>query len=183
MFQFYTFNPWSANWILNNLFIWHEPMIQSYTSTWSALCLSRQYCLVMLVSRYFVLTGVNWPWLVCPISKLYTINQAMMHDFVHVVQGRRSMVTMKKELHGFLYPCMDVVLFRFRFRFYYFTLFTKLKQYYKLFTDYIYMYGALLGSPTSSKIIHGLLWCRWNGVAEPPVGFLFSEAHERYFLR
>ena len=105
----------------------------------------------------------------------------MIRDFVHVVQGHHSMLTMKIELHGFLYLCMDVVLFRFRFRFYYFTLFTKLKQYYKLFTDYIY--GALLSSPTSSKIVHGLLWCWWDGVVEPLVGFPFSEAHERYFLR
>ena len=44
------------------------------TWPWWAPTLSLQYGHMLLVSRYFVLTGVNWPYYRCPISKKEAIH-------------------------------------------------------------------------------------------------------------
>ena len=52
--------------------------LQKNTWPWWAINLSPRYGHVILFSGYLVLTGVNWSWHGCPISKKYTLNQGCM---------------------------------------------------------------------------------------------------------
>ena len=68
---------WAGNPIENQYLV--SGQLQKNTWPRWAVHLSPRYGHVILVSRYLVLTGVNWSQHRCPISKKYTVNQGYVH--------------------------------------------------------------------------------------------------------